>query len=175
MTTPASDPDTPLCFDTSAVRDFKRSVKLLEACLKTWPKREILIPAIVVAEQVRHWMRDMRNPFDSEKFASFLSNYSIPGFDKDVALESWHTVLSILRPAPPDPWPWRYDEPPAPLSRTRNSSCAQVCRWPDHAIQAIALRHQALLVTDDGALLDAMSGHVPGAVRKQVIEALVAP
>lgn len=172
--TPASDPDIPLCFDTSAVRDFKHSATLLVDCKRTWPERTILLPAIVVAEQVRHWLRDMRAPFDPSKFASFLSNYSVPAFDEDVALDSWHTVLSVLRPAPPAPWPWRYDEPPALLTRNRGDACAQVCRWPDHAIQAIALRHRALLVTDDGVLLDAMNAHLPGAVRKQVIEELVA-
>jgi len=174
-TTSASDPDVPLCFDTSVVRDFTRSAKFLVDCKRTWPNRGILLPAVVVAEQVRHWIRDMRKPFDRSKFASFLSNYSVPGFDADVALDGWHAVLCVLRPAPPAPWPWRYDEVPAPLKRSRNDACAHVCRWPDHAIQAIAIHHQALLVTDDGALLDAMATRSPGAVRKQVIEALVTP
>jgi hypothetical protein len=173
MTTPASDPGVPLCFDTSAVRDFRGSAKFLVACRRTWPKRRLLVPAVVVAEQVRHWMLAGSTPFNGSKFASFLENYSVPGFDKDVALDGWHPVLSALRPVPPAPWPWRYDETPAPLTRSRNDACAHVCRWPDHAIQAIAICHRALLVTDDGALLAAMTTRSPGAVGKQDIEALV--
>lgn len=173
MTMPASDPDVPLCFDTSAVRDFRGSAKFLVACRQTWPTRGLLVPAIVVAEQVRHWMIARATPFARSKFASFLVNYSVPGFDEEVALDGWHAVLCALRPAPPAPWLWRYDEAPAPVTRNRNDACAHVCRWPDHAIQAIAIRHRALLVTNDGALLAAMATSSPGAVRKQDIEALV--
>jgi len=170
---PASDPAVPLCFDTSAVRGFRAATIFLARCRASWPERPLLLPAIVVAEQVRHWIVAKPTEFDGSKFASFLVNYTVAGFDDETALDAWPQVLEQLRPAPPAPWPWRYDEAPAPLTRARRQACAQVCRWPDHAIQAIALRHRALLVTEDLSLIEAMRPYEPGAVSKADIEALL--
>lgn len=147
--TALTDENVPLCFDTSAVYGTGQSVELLDDCRGTWPHRRIIIPAIVVAEQVRHWMDKQNRPFNRSMFESFLSNYEVAGFDGTVALESWHEVLRQLQPQNRDePWVWRFDKPPAPLTRTRARACAQVCRWPDHAINAICRCHRALLVTD---------------------------
>jgi len=170
----ANDPSVPLCFDTSALYGFKTSVKFLHQCRKTWPTRDLLIPSIVVAEQVRHWIKE-RGPdtYDATKFDSFLENYKVPGFDRDVATNSWHTVLASLRPEPPTLWPWRYDEKPALLQREQHESCAQVCRWPDHGIRSIAQHHGAILVTDDHALLADLAHETPGALRRAELEKLL--
>lgn len=163
-----NDSNIPLCFDTNALYGFKETPKFLSRCRNTWPTRKLLIPTTVVAEQVRHWISQRSAPFDATQFESFLENYTVVTFDLEAVLHPWHEVVSILQSSSE---PWHYRD--VPFRQNRNEACAHVCQWPDHTIHAIARQHKALLVTDDKALANRMTGYQPGTVSRHNIEELL--
>lgn len=183
MSNSVDDPSVPLCFDTNTLRGFLEAPKFLDRCARRWPDRQLLIPTVVVAEMVRAFLlfsaaREAGPiPFKKIKFETFLykthPQVRVVGFDADVVLDQWSGVLERLRGPAETPWPWRWDEKPSKLCRVQTEACAQVCRWPDHAIVAIALQHRALLVTNDDGIRLFMEGMEPGAVERAEIDRLL--
>jgi predicted nucleic acid-binding protein len=144
------NPAIPICFDTNVLYGNLHLTRL-PSCKAKWPDRSLLIPSIVVAEKVRQRIWSGLS-FDASKFRSFLANYQVVAFDNESAMDPWSAALQRIEPKTKDSW-----------ERAR-------VRWPDYAINAIARRHKAILISEDGCLRADINMDYPRALKWQQFE-----
>lgn len=156
----------PLCFDTSAIYGDRRSVTNLESIRKRFPDRRLLIPAWVVAEKARISQAERASEFRVSLLEAFLRapnlGLEVVPFDSSVALGGW--LAATNHPEVSGRWSWQTN--PIPQHRLEQP-CGERCRTGDYIVYALARHHQAVLVTEDRALLNQVQHHAyhPGACR----------
>jgi len=171
----------PLCFDTSAIFGEKTAKSFLTSVRKRFPNRKLLIPTWVVAERSRQLKLERGNKFDLSKIRGFLDDSEIKselvGFDREIVMRlegnklqsDWLKVVSQFGDQE-----WAWEKRPLP-KENKDQPCAQRCRTGDHIVYAIALRHGALLVTEDKQLLAQVlkDGAYPGAIRAKELKKFI--
>jgi predicted nucleic acid-binding protein len=165
--------DMPLCFDTSAIYGNVEGARLLQKVRDQFPRRELIIPAWVVAEKLRHMRQRMGANFRMSLVESFLSDQDlrlrVVSFSLKTATDAW---LGVVKNFTDDEWRWER----LPKEYTPRP-CAQRCRTGDHIVYAVAREHRALLVTrDDGFIAQVQRDvYLPGAVHIQELQSMLSP
>lgn len=136
----------PLLFDTSAAWSVKDLRRLREA----YPERQFFVPSVVVGEKLNELRRRYGNDFDMGPVRQFLGNdrlrLTVVEFDLAAA-----EILAEIASRHGDGW---YPEWPEQRRNVRKKPCGERCRWVDHAVAALAKTRDAVLVVEDGRIID---------------------
>jgi len=140
----------PLSFATSSAFTAKSIRRLRDA----FPARELLLPAVVIAERLRQLRVKHGDNFDPELIDQFLNDsylaLLIAPFKQSVG-ERFAELAASLGTSWIPVWP----------EQRRNVAkhpCGERCRWVDHAVTALAKATGAILVTRDTRILDTCRG-----------------
>jgi hypothetical protein len=170
----------PLCFDTNSIFGKKAGPAFLINIRERFPKRRLLIPTWVVAERSRQLKLKYGEKFKLSEIRDFLQDADIAielvGFDDTVMRLEQNKLqsdwLKVVGQFEDNEWAWEKRLLP---KENKDEPCAQRCRTGDHIVYAIALRHSALLVTEDKQLLDQVlkDGTYPGAIRAKELKRFI--